>query len=254
MAIGTPIRAQSFRRIQMGDQIADRMQDNVQVVSQFLESVPFLDGTLIEGVELTALTTSDVEHKLNRKYRGWLALNVSSAPSSRFTAYLSSTFSPGVTSQQTVVYQATLADVGGGYDTSTGNYTVPQPGIYTFGGTLTATSTNDGDRLDLNHSSFTSTFAGSGTINIFQIEQAGNDNPRHSWSRTIAMSADSFCRCRVANTNSSYSLASGSTNNRFYGVQIGDPVPVVDSSSSVDTTLFLPLTADKSCTVDLWVF
>ncbi len=70
VAIGVPVIAQTFTRLQSDDGLFNRAQDNVQVFAEFLQSIPWLDGVLIEGVTINAGTTL-VEHKLGREWRGW---------------------------------------------------------------------------------------------------------------------------------------------------------------------------------------
>lgn len=55
------------------DQDSELFQQNIKSFVKVLEDNPLLDGRLIEGVEFTvAALTVVVDHKLDRKPRGWM--------------------------------------------------------------------------------------------------------------------------------------------------------------------------------------
>jgi hypothetical protein len=67
-----------FRKVISGDRITTQLQTNIeQAVAEVIRN-PLIDGRIITGVSLTS-TVTQLEHKLNRKIRGYLVLGNSAA-------------------------------------------------------------------------------------------------------------------------------------------------------------------------------
>lgn len=79
MAIGKPVIGQTFLRLHSNDQAVNRLQDNMQLFAEFLQSVPILDGVLLEGISLAVSSSNLVQHGLDRTWRGWFIVNLESA-------------------------------------------------------------------------------------------------------------------------------------------------------------------------------
>lgn len=56
------------------DPEAQRFQESAHLGFAFLSAIPFLDGVLVEDVQITSGTAKIVEHGLGREPRGWLVL------------------------------------------------------------------------------------------------------------------------------------------------------------------------------------
>jgi hypothetical protein len=64
----------SFKQINTNDDPnLMRVQDNVSQFAKSLSANQLLDGVLIENVDITAGSNA-IEHKLGRKYRGWIVV------------------------------------------------------------------------------------------------------------------------------------------------------------------------------------
>ena len=230
------------------------MQDNVQLFSEFIESVPYLDGSLVEGVTIPALTTTLVNHQLGRAYRGWITLRVEALPADLFSCTLDNDFAPGVTSQVTVVFDLAEVNVGGNYDTSTGLYTAPRVARYAFGGNIRFQATNDDDIVAIINSTPSGSFADGATFTVLRQNLGGNFDSTFEWFREVRFGVGNTSAVVVSCDNSAYNISGSAFQTRFYGHEMGDPIPYIDSTSTADTSLFLPLQTGRECTVDLWVF
>ena len=94
-------------------------QDSVRSwVDDLYTQVPWLDGRLIEDVELDAFTANDIEHKLDRALRGWHAVRRPALQCS-FRAKLDSAQSVPDNILTKVLFDGEDYDRGGVYDAST---------------------------------------------------------------------------------------------------------------------------------------
>jgi hypothetical protein len=64
----------NFRRFTSNDPDTQKLIDNLIVAFKPLIDVPLLDGILLEGIELSNGVPKIINHKLNRKYRGWFVV------------------------------------------------------------------------------------------------------------------------------------------------------------------------------------
>ncbi len=67
------------------DQQLERLQTRIRNIEAFLEKVPFLSGTLIEG-EALSVTDKTIAHRLGRRVRGLIVVKVSPNFSVGFSA------------------------------------------------------------------------------------------------------------------------------------------------------------------------
>jgi len=64
----------SFKKVKLSDSSTSRLQDNCQTTFESLTKVSLLDGILIKDLALTASSTNEIEHKLDRNPIGWIVV------------------------------------------------------------------------------------------------------------------------------------------------------------------------------------
>lgn len=73
-----PVPKASYAREQTGDPKLDRMQAELGRLRAILARCPFVDGALVENVDLTTSTTL-VPHRLGRTPKGFLVVGAASS-------------------------------------------------------------------------------------------------------------------------------------------------------------------------------
>lgn len=73
---------QSFKKVRGLEDSAAKFQENVAASLDTLNSLPILDGVLLQNVFLTSGQANEISHRLGRAYRGFIV--VDSTADSRF--------------------------------------------------------------------------------------------------------------------------------------------------------------------------
>lgn len=68
-----------FYKFRSEDQELNRVQEQIEQVLNPLASIALLDGALLENVDLVTATDKNIEHKLSRKYSGYIIVKRSAA-------------------------------------------------------------------------------------------------------------------------------------------------------------------------------
>lgn len=62
-----------FQKFQSKAQDLNRLQTNIDMFSRSLIDIPILNGVLLENIVLST-TAAQIQHKLDRNYRGWIVV------------------------------------------------------------------------------------------------------------------------------------------------------------------------------------
>lgn len=231
------------------DVTLQRNLDGVARAIDSIEAVPYLNGVLLEDIELGPDSRNDVEHKLGKEYRGWVVMRQTHTPTA-FRAYLSSNTS--TTTGSVLVADTEDYDYASAYDASTGLYTAPVDGFYRFEASTWWDDLADGNNMyfELQVNSGRVRFS-----NIAFVGAGAADALRHDHFH-IRLNKDDVVRIVVFhNFGAARTLLSGSAATYFSGSLHGSGAPYEALETEVvDRTRFLPLYTDGSPTVSLWVF
>lgn len=64
----------NFRNVNFGDDDLNKLEQNIKEVFSYLQAKQFIDGILLEGLELSAGSANLVPHLLSRKPKGYVVV------------------------------------------------------------------------------------------------------------------------------------------------------------------------------------
>lgn len=203
------------------------------------------DANLLEDVALTAVTTTNIQHKLSRQLRGW-AVARDTTPPCAFVATLDST-SGGLTAGGTVAvpFNVPTVDVGSNFDSSTGSFVAPYAGLYELAAACLISSVVDG--VEMAGTFFVNAAAGLvGT----RFKMGGVGTPTVTAAGLILLAEDDVVDFRIYNGGAAAETFDGPPNSFFSG----HAIDWVRESTSPDESQTLSLISSIDRTVDLWVW
>lgn len=203
------------------------------------------DANLLEGVALTALTTTHIQHKLSRKMRGWLVARDTTPPCA-FIALLDST-SGGLTAggEVAVPFNLPAVNVGDNFDTGTGTFVAPYAGLYELSAACLISSVADGVEM-------AGTFYVNAAIGLVgtRFKMGGAGTPTVSAAGLVLLAEDDVVDFRIFNGGAGAETFDGTPSSFFSG----HAVDWVREGINPDETQFLSLISSIDRTVDLWVW
>lgn len=245
---------QRFSPLRNEDEHLNRVQGNVERSIDSILQCPLIGGVLLRDVVLVYGERNDVEHKLGRKPRGWIATRLQ-ARHSAFYAYRAGSSQNIPDGENTVLqFETELYDDGSDYDVSTYAFTAPVAGRYAFDGLFALASPDAsarfGCQLYVNTSAYLGSFVAASDPSSTMRVAAIRGELRLSEGDTVSLRGyhDSAAAKNM--------VAASPLDSYLAGRIIGDPAPYEDTTvgSSYDRAKWLPVRAERSSTVDLWVF
>lgn len=237
----------------LGDLVLDRIQDNVGASMQSIMDLPYLEGNLIEGVELSYGSVNEVAHGLGRVYRGFFPVRVRAVNSSCYVR-LSANQSIPTATDTLVQFNTELYDDNGDFDTSTYLFTAPVTARYRIEALarfLTAATDvgRFGVRIQYNG-------AGGYYGNyLYAIDPYAPSAALTRLSSAEVPEGTTLGLYAYQNVGVNRNVEGGANSTSYFGVHIdGSPVPYEDINTAVDKTTVLPLWCERPATVDLWVY
>lgn len=64
----------AFKKIQSPDRITTQIQDNIEQAINELNRSEILAGRLVQNIVIVSGTPKSVDHRLNRKFKGWIVV------------------------------------------------------------------------------------------------------------------------------------------------------------------------------------
>lgn len=224
-----------------------RTQENMEdFVSDVYDKGPILDGRLIEDVSLSAYQNKDIEHGLDRRYRGWLVAREHDPTFCDVRAYVDTPQSiPSATDTDVIFDVQSYDTVGDCYNPATGIVTIPHTGYYDVHTWVTLTNLPDTRFSNLALWDASSVYARSGRMN-----QGATGYFTNVIAARIRINKGELIRVKIYHSNpGALNTTVGSWSN-FYIRAVDELTELV----SPDETKFLRLLSSKDRKVNLWVF
>lgn len=224
------------------EEIQNRIGAFAEVFSQEL-----FDGVFIESKSLTANETTLIPHGLGRAYQGALITSISARPC-RVSVGLSADQTVATGVWVPVEFNTETYDEGGDWDTSAYVFTPPENAYYdivfqSWWRDSIADGAQIGVRVD---GSSSGTWYG-----YLEYSGAAAGNKILSWAGKVALAGSESVTLDVTHGHGSdRDLRNASKAH----ITIEQPSPYINSSSSADSSLYVPMWSNRDCTVDVWVY